>query len=167
MATEKGGGWNGRRDVERGDSEDRPGTEGRPRIEARSKVYLTDEQGKPFLGIGVLWLLRNIQQYGSIRKAAGAMHLSYAKAHRMVDEAERGLGFELLERRRGGDSREGASLTPRGSRFVEEYDRFQERIKEETRRAFADFQPFIRDLAADSDGGSEGDSGGSNTNPSL
>ncbi len=119
-------------------------------IEARTKLYLTHSDGTPFLGIGVIWLLRNIRQYGSIRKAAAAMRLSYAKAHRMIDDAEQGLGFEMLERKRGGDSREGAQLTQEGSRFIEAYEHFQERIKAETERAFEELRPLLKELSGDS-----------------
>jgi molybdate transport system regulatory protein len=121
-------------------------------ISLRTKVYLTDAEGTPFFGIGVMWLLSNIREYGSIRKAAGAMELSYAKAHRMIDDAERGLGFRLLARKRGGDSRKGARLTREGERILQEYTELQERIKEGARQAFDDFLPLVRELAERAEG---------------
>jgi molybdate transport system regulatory protein len=128
-------------------------------VEARTKVYLTDGAGRPFLGIGVIWLLRNIREHGSIRAAAGSMQLSYAKAHRMIDDAERGLGFELVVRKRGGDSREGARLTPGGIRFTEVYEQFQNRIKLEADRAFEELLPVLEELSDGKNAGRTADPG--------
>src|SRR6056297_3980727 len=96
----------------------------------KTKLYLAESGVVSFMGIGVLWLLQYIDSFGSIRKAAAHMDLSYVKAHRMLTELERHLNFKVVDRKKGGDRREGASLTPEGKFFVETYDRFQGKAKQ-------------------------------------
>jgi molybdate transport system regulatory protein len=91
------------------------------------------------MGVGVLWLLRGVERSGSLRAAAEEMDLSYAKAHRMIREAERGLGVTLLHRRRGGDERRGAALTPEARYVTDAYERLHSRIKSDAMTRFRDF----------------------------
>lgn len=106
----------------------------------KTKLYLADREGKQFMGIGVLWLLQHIDSFGSIRKAAAQMHLSYAKAHRMLTDLEHHLQLKVVERRKGGDRREGASLTAEGRRFMEAYNRFQAKVKQQSVPLFEEFK---------------------------
>ncbi len=106
----------------------------------KTKLYLAEPDGTQFMGIGVLWLLQHTDSFGSIRKAATHMNLSYVKAHRMLTELEEHLNFKVVERKKGGDRREGASLTPQGRLFVEAYDRFQSKVKQHSGPLFEEFK---------------------------
>ncbi len=110
----------------------------------KTKLYLTDSEGTQFMGIGVLWLLQHTDSFGSIRKAAAHMDLSYVKAHRMLTELERHLNFKVVDRKKGGDRREGASLTPEGKFFVETYDRFQGKAKQRMAPLFEEFMDELK-----------------------
>lgn len=99
-------------------------------MEVKVKIYLVDSHGNKYMGIGVLWLLRAIAAEGSIRKAAASLSISYSKAHRMMNDLEHMFTVPILERRKGGESRDGATLTPFGIRLIEEYDRYQRDIKD-------------------------------------
>jgi len=112
----------------------------------KTKIYLIDHAGTEFFGIGVLWLLQHIDSLGSIRSAAARMNLSYAKAHRMVKDAEQHSGLKLVERKRGGESREGTSLTPAGRTFISAYQQFQSEVKKQSEEAFVQFKHSIEDL---------------------
>ena len=112
-------------------------------FELKMKLYLADPQGNQFMGIGVLWLLQHIDSFGSIRKAAAHMNLSYVKAHRMLTDLEQNLQLKMVERKKGGERREGASLTPAGRRFMEIYDRFQAAVKRQAEPLFAEFKDEI------------------------
>ncbi|MFW5714871.1 MAG: winged helix-turn-helix domain-containing protein [bacterium] len=112
-------------------------------FELKVKLYLADPQGNQFMGIGVLWLLQHIDSFGSIRKAAAHMNLSYVKAHRMLTDLEQHLQLKIVERKKGGERREGASLTPAGRRFMEVYDRFQAAVKRLADPLFAEFKSEI------------------------
>ncbi len=102
------------------------------------KLYLEDSQEK-FMGIGVLWLLQKIEECGSLRSAAINLGISYSKAFKMVENLESALGQRVLERKRGGSCRIGASLTPFGVQFVSLYDGFQKQCKDLLKEPFDDF----------------------------
>ena len=73
-------------------------------INLKLKIYLEDSRDK-FMGIGVLWLLRKMEQNLSLRAAANDLGISYSKAFRMVENLESALGMKVLDRKKGGSSR--------------------------------------------------------------
>ncbi len=109
------------------------------------KIYLENEQDK-FMGIGVLWLLQKVKECRSLRAAATEMGISYSKAFRMVKNLESALGVEVLERRRGGVERSGASLTGFGERFITLYDSFQRSCKGLLEKPFEAFRLQLEEL---------------------
>lgn len=113
-------------------------------MDLKLKIYFTDEEGDKFMGAGVLWLLQGIRRHGSIRKAAEEMRLSYTKAHTMMKKLEDALGEPVLDRRRGGDSRDGALLTDYGVAFTEAYAAFQDQLKKDGEERFEAFLEALR-----------------------
>jgi molybdate transport system regulatory protein len=109
------------------------------------KLYLEDSQEK-FMGIGVLWLLQKIEECGSLRAAALDLGISYSKAFKMIENLEASLGQPVLERKRGGSNRIGASLTPFGLQFVALYDNFQKQCKALLKEPFDDFMKNLSKL---------------------
>jgi len=81
----------------------------RPTI--RLHIWL-ENHGELFFGIGRAQLLFNIQQHGSIKKAALSMGMSYRAAWGKIQQSEQALGVKLVESR--GAKREGVRLTPAG-----------------------------------------------------
>ncbi len=113
-------------------------------MELKTKFYLVDGNGDKFMGIGVLWLLEKVGQSGSLRKAASSMSISYTKAYNMIRKLEEQLGIEVLERRKGGSSRDGASLTPFAVNFVKIYSDFQKEAKECVKIPYEKFSEQLR-----------------------
>ncbi len=103
-------------------------------MEVDVRILLKSDDGEPFMGIGLVWLLRGIERTRSISEAAREMDLSYPKALRMLRNLERGLGVPALTRRKGGAERGGAELTALGRDFLDRYDRLQARIKSHAER---------------------------------
>ena len=97
-------------------------------MNVKIKIYFTDND-KQFMGIGVYWLLLGIKKYGSILKASEDMHLSYVKALGMLKTLEETLNRKILNRKRGGDSREGANLTLAGEELLKIYEEYQSKVK--------------------------------------
>jgi molybdate transport system regulatory protein len=93
------------------------------------RVMLKDDTGEPFMGIGIIWLLKGIERYHSVSRAAREMELSYPKALRIIRNIERGLGQPVVVRHKGGSERGGAELTPLGRDFLRRYDRLQQQIR--------------------------------------
>ncbi len=114
-------------------------------MELNIKIYLADDEGEKFMGIGVLWLLEEIGKEGSLKKASEKLSLSYSKSYHMIKNAEEKLGMILLDRKKGGIERTGASLTPFALKFISLYRDFQGKVKELAKEPY---EAFSMDLAA-------------------
>lgn len=90
---------------------------------------LSDADDRSFVGIGIVWLLDGIERHRSISQAANDMKLSYPKALRIIRNLEKGLGLQVVIRRRGGNERGGAELTPVGREFLKRFFRMQKKIR--------------------------------------
>jgi len=88
----------------------------RPTI--RLHIWL-ESQGELFFGIGRAQLLFNIQSYGSIKKAAQNMGMSYRAAWGKIQQSEQALGVKLVEQR--GAKREGVRLTREGEEIADRF----------------------------------------------
>ena len=83
------------------------------------KIWL-DHRGRAF-GYGPARLLDGVEQFGSLRKAAQELGMSYNKAWRILHAAEQRLGFQLLERTVGGSLGGGSQLTPEAKDLMRRY----------------------------------------------
>ena len=78
------------------------------------RVMLCDDAGERFFGEGPCRLLHLIEETGSLRSAAAQMGLSYSKALRLVQHAEKELGFALTCKTIGGGGGGGGNPPPAG-----------------------------------------------------
>jgi molybdate transport system regulatory protein len=83
------------------------------------KLWL-DHRGRAF-GDGPARLLDGVEQWGSLRKAAQELGMSYNKAWRILHAAEQRLGFPLLDRSVGGNLGGGSHLTPEAQDLMRRY----------------------------------------------
>ena len=95
---------------------------GAKRIRPRLKVQLT--------GTGVRTLLESIRKEGSVREACEKMGLSYSKGRKMLERAERELGYTIVERSPGGKNGGSASVSEDGMRLLTRYERFEKELTE-------------------------------------
>ena len=94
------------------------------------KTWL-EYDGKPVLGGGGAEILRNIQQYESISKAAQNLGMSYRYVWGYVKKIEKIIGSPVMETFKGGKSGGGgAKLTKLGSNLLNEYDRVEHGLSE-------------------------------------
>jgi molybdate transport system regulatory protein len=106
------------------------------------KIWL-DYRGRAF-GDGPARLLDGVEQYGSLRKAAQELGMSYNKAWRILHAAEERLGFPLLDRSVGGSLGGGSHLTPEAQDLVRRYRAVaadaEEALEAVFQRHFADWK---------------------------
>lgn len=114
-------------------------------LNLKVKLYIQNGSEK-FMGIGVLWVLQKTQELGSLRAAANNLGISYSKVYRMIVNLEKNLGARVIERRKGGADRSGATLTEFGIRFAEMYDTFQRECKALLDPEFVKFTETMREL---------------------
>lgn len=120
------------------------------------RVMLQDDEGEPFMGIGVVWLLKGIEKHRSVSQAAREMSLSYPKALRMIQTLEDTLQRPMVHRYKGGHQRGGAQLTAAEKDFLRRYLATLDEIQASATQCFQrNFDGFL-----DGDDGDEGmDSG--------
>ena len=114
-------------------------------LNLKVKLYIQNGSEK-FMGIGVLWVLQKTQELGSLRAAANDLGISYSKVYRMIVNLEKNLGARVIDRRKGGADRSGATLTEFGIRFAEMYDTFQRECKALLDPEFVKFTETMREL---------------------
>lgn len=107
-------------------------------------VMLCDDIGERFFGEGPCRLLHRIEETGSLRAAAQAMGLSYSKALRMVNRAEKELGFALTRKTIGGRGGGGSTLTDEARNFMERYEAYRDACVQTDRELYYKFFPGER-----------------------
>ena len=81
-------------------------------------------RGNKCFGPGIAELLRRVDETHSLRAAAMSMEMAYSKAWRIMNEAEKELGFDLICSTTGGPHGGGAELTPEGRDMLRKYEAF-------------------------------------------
>ena len=95
-----------------------------------ARVKLTLHAGERFFGPGVCELLERIRETGSIQAAAAGMEMSYTKAWRILNRAEREMGVQLITRMCGGKKGGSSTLTEAGARAVRDFREMEGRLSE-------------------------------------
>ena len=115
-------------------------------MELKVKLYIADDEGGKFMGLGVLWLLEKIQSEGSLKRASESLGISYSKAYYMIANAEKNLGVHLIDRKKGGVERHGAVLTPFAIGFISLYRDFQDKAKKLVEGPYEEFSTALEAL---------------------
>ncbi|RZB34697.1 MAG: molybdate transport system regulatory protein [Desulfobacteraceae bacterium Eth-SRB1] len=92
----------------------------------RLHLWLETDNGL-FFGSGRAQLLKNIDKYGSLKKAAENMKMSYRAAWGKVKKTEEVLGIELITKT--GTNRDGYQLTEFGKEFMEKFQTWFDRVE--------------------------------------
>ena len=91
-------------------------------MKIKSKIWIETEEGI-LISEGRVQLLKLIGETGSLNKAAKAMNLSYQKAWRLVDDANKASKNPLIETQVGGNKGGGTLLTPYGKTVIESFEK--------------------------------------------
>lgn len=108
------------------------------------RVMLCDDAGERFFGEGPCRLLHLIEETGSLRSAAAQMGLSYSKALRLVQHAEKELDFALTCKTIGGRGGGGSTLTAEARQFLERYEAYRDACVQTSRELYSAFFPSQR-----------------------
>ncbi len=91
-------------------------------FEIKFKVWI-ERDGEVVFSSAREQLLREIDKEGSINKAAKKLGISYKKAWLLIKHMEERLGYQILEKKRGGISGGGSKLTEAGKELLKNYER--------------------------------------------
>lgn len=99
-------------------------------------IRMSIERESSFFNARLKLLLFLISDTHNMRRACGAMSLSYGKAWDMINQLEIELGYAVVERRQGGRHGGNTVLTERGTAFLLTYQRFEEEVFHFTQSRF-------------------------------
>ena len=90
------------------------------------KFWLEGEE--KIFGDGPCDILVRIDHFGSLKKAAEDMNMSYSQAWKLINKIEENLGFKLIKKRVGGRAGGGSKLTEKGRRLMNDFLAFRREI---------------------------------------
>jgi molybdate transport system regulatory protein len=92
--------------------------------------FWIDKKNKSFLGKGRIKLLKLIDKYGSISKAAKEMKMSYKAAWDAVDIINSLSQKPVVEKQSGGKGGGGTYLTEYGKQLIRDFENLENDVKE-------------------------------------
>jgi len=105
----------------------------------KTKLWIETTENKCIIGDGKFILLKTIEQQGSLKKAVKILNISYRKAWNDINEINKNIGINLIEKHRGGNSRGSSSLTDDGKKLIKAYEKLQTKLKKNTDKIFLEF----------------------------
>jgi len=105
----------------------------------RLHLWLETDKGV-FFGAGRVHLLEKIETYGSLKKAAEAMGMSYRAAWGKIKATEANVGFSLVKKASG--KKGGYSLTDEGRNLMAQYKTWFSRVEDFACESATEIFPF-------------------------
>ncbi len=97
-------------------------------MELKWKLWF-EKEGRRVIGKGGVEILKAIKEHGSISKASKALGMSYRFVWNYLNEMERVLGENVVERERGGREGGKTKLTRLGMELIEMFERAERVIE--------------------------------------
>ena len=101
-------------------------------------VTVRVKKNKVFFGPGVYMLLKQLENSPSMKSAAEACKISYSKSWRILNNAKRELGYDLIKRSQGGKNGGACVLSDEGKRWIEQYEQVVKSIEEYSKQLFSE-----------------------------
>ena len=120
------------------------------KVKPQYKIWLSTETGEGIMGDGKWQILKAIENTGSLMAATESLGLTYRRTWGDLKKIEEQLGFQILEKNRGGKDGGKSTLTPEGKRLVEAFDHLHARVDGVIQLAFKDFINDITNEITDS-----------------
>ncbi len=108
-------------------------------MKALTRLIFVDDNNEKFFGEGPYRLLRGIDEKGSLRATAMDMGMAYTKALKLVNNAEKELGFKFITRVTGGKSGGGSRLTEEGREWLDRYEKYRDACLKENERLYREY----------------------------
>lgn len=105
-------------------------------MKAITRIIFFDEDNEKFFGEGPCRLLHAVEETGSLRAGAASLGMAYTKALKILNHAEKALGFPLTIRATGGKSGGGSTLTEEGKAWLEKYEAYRDACKEANQKLY-------------------------------
>ncbi len=117
---------------------------GYKRVFLQYKVWLSAMTGDGAVGETEYRLLKHIATSQSLKAASDDIGVSYRKAWGDLKKAEEILGYQLIEKQRGGKTGGTSVLTERAHKLIEAYEALQRTFDEKVEEAYQEFKDKIK-----------------------
>ena len=94
------------------------------KLKIKYKIWLETDKHDGLLGDGKCRLLKTISKTNSLKKAIKLHSLTYRKTWDNLQKIEESLGFQLIDRHRGGKDGGKSMLTPQGQAILDAFENF-------------------------------------------
>ena len=109
------------------------------------RVRVIDDNSEIVFGPGLVTLLEHIKSSDSMKEACSNMGISYSKGWKIINRAEKCLGYDLILRQHGGSKGGKCNVTQEGESLIKRYKSMMEVIKKESDNIFLDTFPEYKD----------------------
>ena len=109
------------------------------KVKPQYKIWLSTGTGEGIMGDGKWQILKAIEKTGSLMAATESLGLTYRRTWGDLKKIEEQLGFQILDKSRGGKDGGKSTLTPEGKRLVEAFDHLHARVDGVIQLAFKEF----------------------------
>jgi molybdate transport system regulatory protein len=120
------------------------GKGGRKNIFLSYKVWLSSVTGDGAVGETEYRLLKHIAESKSLKAASDDLGISYRKAWGDLKQTEELLGYQLLEKQRGGKTGGTSVVTDKARNLIEAYEALQKTFDDQAETAFNKFKDKIK-----------------------
>lgn len=93
-------------------------------------------KGEKIFGQGPCRLLERVEELGSLKRACESLNMSYSKGWKIINKAEKALGYKLLQSQVGGIEGGGSHLTQEAKKIIKSYRAFEVESKESLENIF-------------------------------
>jgi len=104
------------------------------------KIWLTSITGNGIIDDIKYQLLQKIKETGSLKAAAESVGVSYRKAWGDLKEAEESLGYQIVDKQRGGKDGGKTILTEKGIKLIEAYEVLHKKFDQSVEEAVNEFK---------------------------
>ncbi|ACB83927.1 winged helix-turn-helix domain-containing protein [Natranaerobius thermophilus] len=108
-------------------------------MKIKFKLWVENNDGELIIGEGLLKLLLAIKETGSISKASEKLNMSYRTAWGRLKKVEDRLNCKLIEKKYGGESGGGTTLTEKGDILLKNYDELYHKTENYVQEQFEEF----------------------------
>lgn len=116
------------------------------KIRLNYKIWLSDKAGNGILGDGKWRILKLIEEKGSLKAACSELGYTYRRTWGNLQKIEQMLGFQLLEKHRGGSEKGSTRLTIKGKKLVEAFDIFHSATDKSIEKGFNDLLEKLKEI---------------------
>ncbi len=117
------------------------------RFQLKFKFWLETAEGESLMGEGKWLLLKAIRDTGSLQSAVKKRGYAYRQTWDNLKKLEERLGFQLIEKSRGGEHGGSTRLTRKGEKMVAFFDLLYAQANPELEKLFQDLLQELQQIS--------------------